>query len=130
MFDNLRTKSVFLILAAALFINAAMLFVALPILGEFLSSRYNLGFMDLYDQIANNLAQGNGYRVEADMGETMIREPGYPLFLTIVFKIGGSISGGSISQPVGCAWHCFNDDSIDAKGNGRWSDRCDRDVDP
>jgi 4-amino-4-deoxy-L-arabinose transferase-like glycosyltransferase len=45
--------------------------------------------MDQYDLIANNLAQGNGYRVEAYMSETMIREPGYPLFLAMVFKIAG-----------------------------------------
>jgi 4-amino-4-deoxy-L-arabinose transferase-like glycosyltransferase len=45
--------------------------------------------MDGYDLIANNLAQGNGYRWTADMAETMIREPAYPLFLAGIFKIAG-----------------------------------------
>jgi 4-amino-4-deoxy-L-arabinose transferase-like glycosyltransferase len=86
---NQRARALRLILLAAFTINAVLLFVALPALGKFLSPRYNVGFMDLYDLIAKNLVQGNGYRVEADMGETMLREPGYPLFLALVFKIGG-----------------------------------------
>ena len=45
--------------------------------------------MDGYDAIANNLVQGNGYRFEANTSETMMREPGYPLFLAFAFKIGG-----------------------------------------
>jgi len=88
-FENQRRRSLFLILLAAFLINAALLFVVLPILGHFFSGRYSVDFTDLYDLIANNLVHANGYRVEAGMSETMMREPGYPLFLAIVFKIGG-----------------------------------------
>src|SRR5262245_44288276 len=48
-----------------------------------------MGFADLYDLIANNVAQGNGYRVYANMDATMIREPGYPLLLAAVFALAG-----------------------------------------
>lgn len=89
MFENLKGRSVFLILSVALLINAGILFVVVPSLSGLLSPRYSIHFQDLYDLIANNLLHGNGYRVEAGMSETMIREPGYPLFLAIVFKIGG-----------------------------------------
>lgn len=89
VFENWRRRSIFLILSAALLINAALLFVVLPILGHFFSGGYSLDFTDLYDLIANNLVHGIGYRVEAGMSETMLREPGYPLFLAIVFKVGG-----------------------------------------
>ena len=88
-FENQRRRSLFLILLAAFLINAALLFVVLPILGNFFSGRYSVDFADLYDLIANNLVHGNGYRVEAGMSETMLREPGYPLFLAVVFKVGG-----------------------------------------
>jgi 4-amino-4-deoxy-L-arabinose transferase-like glycosyltransferase len=90
VFENLKTGRTFLVLTAALFINAGMLFVVLPASSDILSpGRYSTEFVDLYDQIANNLVQGNGYRIYADMAETMVREPGYPLFLATVFKIGG-----------------------------------------
>jgi 4-amino-4-deoxy-L-arabinose transferase-like glycosyltransferase len=73
----------------ALLVNAGILFLALPALDGFVAARYNVEFQDLYDLIANNLVHGNGYRVDADMSETMMREPGYPLFLAMVFKIAG-----------------------------------------
>ena len=87
--DNVTRRFIFVVLALALLTNAGLLFVALPSLTGILSSGYSIQFQDLYDQIANNVASGNGYRVEADMGETMMREPGYPLFLAVVFKIAG-----------------------------------------
>jgi 4-amino-4-deoxy-L-arabinose transferase-like glycosyltransferase len=46
-------------------------------------------FGDLYDFIAKNLAQGYGYRVEPYMGDTMLREPGYPLLIAAMYKVGG-----------------------------------------
>lgn len=87
-FQHLKTVPV--VLWAAFLINAGMLFLALPASRNILSpQRYSTEFVDLYDQIANNLVQGNGYRIDADMPQTMVREPGYPLFLAVVFKIGG-----------------------------------------
>jgi len=50
---------------------------------------YGVQIGDLYDFVAKNLAQGYGYRVEHDMGETILREPGYPLLIAAMYKIGG-----------------------------------------
>lgn len=80
---------VFLVLSAAFALHAIALFVVLPTLIGHFSLQYNLGFQDGYDQIARNLDRGLGYKFQGDMGETMLREPGYPLFLAAVFRIGG-----------------------------------------
>ncbi|HYW38878.1 MAG TPA: glycosyltransferase family 39 protein [Terriglobales bacterium] len=61
----------------------------MPILQRYAAYRYSTGFADGYELIATNLANGNGYRWRADMAETMIREPGYPLLLAAAFKIAG-----------------------------------------
>ena len=82
-------KSIFLILFAALFVNGAIVLVGLPKVKSSLGLSYSMEFGDLYDSIAKNLDQGNGYRVDAAMGNTMIREPGYPLLLAAVFKLWG-----------------------------------------
>jgi 4-amino-4-deoxy-L-arabinose transferase-like glycosyltransferase len=82
-------KSIVLILFAALLVNAAIVLVGLPKVSQSLALTYSMNFGDLYDLIAKNLEQGNGYRVDANMGLTMLREPGYPLFLAAVFKLGG-----------------------------------------
>jgi len=82
-------KSIFLILFAALLVNAAIVLVGLPKVSRSLALTYSMNFGDLYDLIAKNLEQGNGYRVDANTGLTMLREPGYPLFLAAVFKLGG-----------------------------------------
>lgn len=85
--ENLRSG--WRVLAVAFLATAAILFLAVPNLDRFLAYRYSAHFEDGYDLIANNLVHGNGYRWDANMGETMIREPGYPLFLAAVFKLGG-----------------------------------------
>jgi len=82
-------KSIFLIPFAALLVNAAMVLVALPKVSSPLTLTYSLNFGDLYNLIAKNLDQGNGYRVDPAMSETMLREPGYPLLLAAVFKLAG-----------------------------------------
>ncbi len=82
-------KAIFLILFAALLVNAAIVLVGLPEVRRSLALTYSMGFGDLYDLIAKNLDQGNGYRVDPAMGNTMLREPGYPLLLATVFKLGG-----------------------------------------
>jgi len=82
-------KSISLILFAALLVNAAIVLVGLPKVSRPLALTYSMNFGDLYDLIAKNLEQGNGYRVDADMGPTMLREPGYPLILAGMFKLGG-----------------------------------------
>lgn len=88
-------KSIFLILFAALLLNAAIVLVGLPTVSHPLTltsgmtAWYSMNFGDLYDGIAKNLDQGNGYRADANTGLTMLREPGYPLLLAAAFKVGG-----------------------------------------
>ncbi len=82
-------KSIFLILLAALLANAAIVLVGVPEAGSRFALTYSMSFGDLYDLIAKNLDQGNGYRVDPAMGNTMLREPGYPLLLAAVFRLGG-----------------------------------------
>ncbi|MGB5053638.1 MAG: glycosyltransferase family 39 protein, partial [Nitrospirales bacterium] len=42
-------------------------------------------FPDDYDKLASNILAGNGYRIFPDTSETLLRTPGYPLFLTLIF---------------------------------------------
>lgn len=87
--ENRKGTPIFLILFAALLVNAAIVLVVLPKLASPLALPYSVSFGDLYDLIAKNLDQGNGYRVDPAMGKTMLREPGYPLLLAAVFKLAG-----------------------------------------
>ena len=87
--ERLSWKPILLILFAAMVVNAAVVLVGLPEVRRPLAPTYSMDFGDLYDLIAKNLDQGNGYRVEPTMGNTMLREPGYPLLLAAVFKLGG-----------------------------------------
>ena len=100
-----KRKSVVLALLAALLLNAAIVLVGLPKLSSLVGPSYNLQLGDLYDQIAKNLDQGNGYRVDARMSETMLREPGYPLFLAGISKLGGGYS--MRTARVGCVLLAF-----------------------
>lgn len=82
-------KSVCFIILAALILNAAIVLVGLPKVSRPLTLTYSMDFGDLYNLIAKNLEEGKGYRVDANMAPTMLREPGYPLFLAAVFKLAG-----------------------------------------
>jgi len=44
---------------------------------------------DGYDQIAWNLAQGHGYRLYPDASPTMLRTPGFPLVVAMLFVAFG-----------------------------------------
>ena len=70
-------------------IQAALLLAATPEITKSFSKTYGHGFADGYNKLALNLAEGNGYRFYPDTAETLMREPGYPLFLAAVFKIFG-----------------------------------------
>jgi 4-amino-4-deoxy-L-arabinose transferase-like glycosyltransferase len=83
----LERRLILTLLVAGLLVNAAIVLVGLPRAAQALD--YSLGLGDLYDLIAINLDQGYGYRVEPHMGPTMLREPGHPLLIAAVFKIGG-----------------------------------------
>src|SRR5579883_3033306 len=81
-----------LILSGAFVLTAVILFFVLPRATAALSSdyaRYSLGFADGYEAIADNLVSGRGYRFEPYASLIMMREPGYPLFLAGVFRLGG-----------------------------------------
>jgi 4-amino-4-deoxy-L-arabinose transferase-like glycosyltransferase len=86
---NQKAGSTLPVLLAAFFVTGAMLFVAVPLFQKYSAHIYSMGFVDGYDLIADNLAHGNGYRWTANMSETMLREPGYPLFLAAIFKLAG-----------------------------------------
>jgi 4-amino-4-deoxy-L-arabinose transferase-like glycosyltransferase len=63
-------------------VNAAVLFVVIPRLSNSLAPFYNQDlYSDGYNQLAVNLAQGNGYRFYPETARTLMREPGYPILL-------------------------------------------------
>jgi len=86
---EVKASSAWPVLLAAFLATAVFLFLVVPRLQSAFALKYSVLFQDGYDLIANNLIHGHGYRWDANMGETMIREPGYPLFLAVVFKLGG-----------------------------------------
>jgi 4-amino-4-deoxy-L-arabinose transferase-like glycosyltransferase len=80
---NRRTLA---IIVLAITVKAFLLFVALPLFVSIAAGDYHAEmFPDQYDQIAWNLATGNGYRVSPDTSLTMIRSPGFVLILAAVF---------------------------------------------
>lgn len=81
----LTTKNLLLI---SYIINILSVFV----LADFISlfGDYSVGvFSDYYNYIAKNILDGHGYRFFPDTAETLLRSPGYPLFLAVIFKIFG-----------------------------------------
>ena len=77
-------------LGASFLLHVILLFVVLPQLSETLSPQYGVEFADGYDKLANSLLQGSGYRFGPEFAETMMREPGYPVFLAGVFSVFGN----------------------------------------
>jgi len=89
------------VLSIALLVYALVLFVVIPELSKVLGPRYGIGFADDYDALANSLALGQGYRFGPDLPPTMMREPGYPLFLAGVFALFGySIEAARLANLV------------------------------
>lgn len=77
------------VLSIALLAYALALFFVVPELTRVLGTRYGIGFADNYDKLASSLALGQGYRFGPDLPPTLMREPGYPLFLAGVFALLG-----------------------------------------
>src|SRR5581483_6720635 len=94
---HLTRKLLITLFIAGLVVNAMVVLVVLPRSASTLD--YGLQLGDLYDFIGNNLALGHGYRVDVNMGETMMREPGYPLLMAAVFKITGY---GVVGPRIAC----------------------------
>src|SRR6266851_7100088 len=71
-------------------VNVAILFIVIPGVSYRLASFYNQDlYSDGYDQLAANLAEGNGYRFYPDTAKTLMREPGYPILLAGIFMVFG-----------------------------------------
>jgi 4-amino-4-deoxy-L-arabinose transferase-like glycosyltransferase len=72
-------------------LHAAILFLVVPVLSNRVTPFYNQErFIDGYDQLAENLVRGNGYRFYPDTAKTLMREPGYPLFVAGLMLAFGS----------------------------------------
>jgi 4-amino-4-deoxy-L-arabinose transferase-like glycosyltransferase len=81
-------KPVIWLAAVVVSVNAIVLFIVIPKLSHRLTSLYNQNlYADSYDQLASNLAEGNGYRLYPDTAKTLMREPGYPIFLAGIFLL-------------------------------------------
>ena len=77
-----------LILAISL-LKLICLFLVFPLFEASLGSMYGIGFADNYHMLAQNLATGNGYRFTEDTALTLMREPGYPVVLAMLFSLFG-----------------------------------------
>src|SRR5260370_13034370 len=76
---------------AAVCVHAALLFWVIPRVSDRVTPFYNQNrFLDGYDQLGANLAQGNGYRFYPDTARTLMRAPGYPVFLAGLLLAFGS----------------------------------------
>ena len=100
---NMWTKKQFIglvILTAA--VHAVLLFFAIPKFSSRLGPSYNQDrFTDGYDQIAENLAVGNGYRFYPDTARTLMREPGYPILLAgLILLLGSSFTAVKLTNMI------------------------------
>jgi 4-amino-4-deoxy-L-arabinose transferase-like glycosyltransferase len=74
----------------ACFLNAIALFVVIPHFSSRMGLYYNQDvYADGYNEIAATIASGGGYRFFPDTAQTVMREPGYPLFLAGIFFVFG-----------------------------------------
>ena len=72
-------------------VNALLLFVVIPEASARVRGLYSANqYADGYDQLAENLAAGNGYRFYPDTAQTLMREPGYPVLLAGIYKLFGN----------------------------------------
>lgn len=72
-------------------INCAIVLVLIPMATSYFGGSYNVSvYADGYDQLAANLAKGNGYRFYPETAKTLLREPGYPMILAAIFIAFGN----------------------------------------
>jgi 4-amino-4-deoxy-L-arabinose transferase-like glycosyltransferase len=74
-------------------------FALMPVLVPYLRGYYGVEFADDYDLLAWMLAEGHGYRFWADTAPTLMREPGYPFFLSLLFEgFGRSLDAARVAN--------------------------------
>jgi hypothetical protein len=92
-----------------LVVNALILLVVIPEFSNRLTAVYaqNL-YPDSYDQLASSLVEGNGYRFFPGTAQTLMREPGYPVFLAGIFLVFGksftAVKLANMFLAVAAAW--------------------------
>lgn len=88
---NRRSKfSLLGLILLAVFLHATILFVVIPKASRHLDQLYNGNqYADGIELISANLASGNGYRFFPDTAKTLMREPGFPVFLAGIFVLFG-----------------------------------------
>src|SRR5580658_1515357 len=72
---------IFIAVLAIFVIKLVFVLLIVPHFRERVGLFYGIGTADNYDTIARNIRLGYGYRFAPDTGLTLLREPGYPLFL-------------------------------------------------
>ncbi len=107
------------LIAAITLMKALAFFAILPLFSQYISAYYSIDFADNYELLGKSLANGNGYRFTADTAATLMREPGYPLFLGALFSVFGfSLNAARIANLV----FSFIAASLVAKVAGRLSE--------
>jgi len=79
------------LMAAVLCVHLVFLFGVSPKLSHKITPSYNQNSAnDGYQELAENLVNGHGYRFDSDTAPTLMREPGYPLFLAALMLGAGT----------------------------------------
>ncbi len=96
----------------AMVLHAIVLFIAIPVVTSKLHHVYgSQPFADGYDQLADNLVSGHGYRFYPDTAPTMMREPGYPFLLAgLIILLGKSlvvVRAANLALALGTAYAIF-----------------------
>jgi 4-amino-4-deoxy-L-arabinose transferase-like glycosyltransferase len=85
-----RDQRRLLILVLILFtLKAIVAFWIIPAFQQQIGAVYGIGTNDNYELIAQNLRLGLGYRITPETSLTLMREPGYPLFLAALSYLFG-----------------------------------------
>jgi hypothetical protein len=96
----------------AIALHAIVLFIAIPVVTSRLHHVYGgQPFADGYDQLADNLVSGHGYRFYPDTAPTMMREPGYPFLLAGLIVLFGKslvvVRAANLALALGTAYAIF-----------------------
>ena len=100
--DQAKLTNIKVLAITIVMLHAAILFFVIPRLSPQVSGAYIPKiFGDGYDQLAENLANGTGYRFYPDTALTLMREPGYPILLAGLTKaFGASFTVVKISNMI------------------------------